>query len=235
MAGQVAASNVARWNGTSWSVLGSGTAADYQYPARVNALAVSGRDLYAGGDFTRAGSVAASYVARWNGSAWAPLGAGMYGGGFSVNALAVSGSNLVAGGSFTRAGTNSANRVALWDGGNWSPMGSGMNEGVMALAVSGARLYAGGMFTTAGGEVSAYMARASLPFVPLLSIRRSGPQITISWPSVDASGFALEQTLAFGGPASWVASPASVTNDGMNNSVTVPASNHAQYFRLRQP
>ena len=59
----------------------------------VFALAVSGTNLYAGGDFTRAGGLTANYIAKWNGSAWSALGSGMDG---DVYALAMSGSTLYA-------------------------------------------------------------------------------------------------------------------------------------------
>ena len=42
----------------------------------VNALAVSGTNLYAGGCFTTAGGVPANNIAKWNGSAWSALGRG---------------------------------------------------------------------------------------------------------------------------------------------------------------
>ena len=44
---------------------------------RVNALAVSGTNLYAGGYFTTAGGVPANNIAKWDGSAWSALGSGM--------------------------------------------------------------------------------------------------------------------------------------------------------------
>ena len=43
----------------------------------VYALAISGSDLYAGGQFTTAGGNAANDIAKWNGSAWSALGEGM--------------------------------------------------------------------------------------------------------------------------------------------------------------
>src|SRR5205823_6515691 len=48
-AGGGLANNIAKWNGSSWTALGSGMN-DW-----VEALAVSGSDLYAGGNFTTAG------------------------------------------------------------------------------------------------------------------------------------------------------------------------------------
>ena len=107
-----------------------------------------------------------------------------------------------------------------------------------ALAVSGSDLYAGGYFTTAGGKVSPYIARAYLPTLPTLSIRRSSiPQggIMVSWPSADTASFALEQAATLAPPPSWVTNAASITDDGTNKSVTLPATNSAQFFRLRRP
>jgi trimeric autotransporter adhesin len=160
-AGGSAATNIAQWNGTSWSPLGSGLSGG-QYGSDVSALAVSGSTLYAGGFFTTAGSdTNANYIAQWNGSSWSGLGSGMNS---YVWALAVSGSTVYAGGDFTTAGSDTnANYIAQWNGSSWSALGSGMNSDVEALALSGSTLYAGGDFTTAGTNFSAYAALAYLP------------------------------------------------------------------------
>ncbi len=92
---------IAKWNGSSWSALGSGMDGD------VNALAVDVLgNLYAGGSFTCAGCMyaggSASRIAKWNGSNWSALGSGTN---YTVNALAFDTSgNLYAGGDFTTAG-----------------------------------------------------------------------------------------------------------------------------------
>src|SRR5439155_17091674 len=124
------------------------------------------------------------------------------------------------------------------DGSSWTALGSGMNGGVGALAVSGSDLYAGGGFTTAGGKASAYIARAYLLTLPTLSVLRSStPQggIMVSWPSADTASFTLEQAGTLAPPASWVTNAASITADGTNKSVTLPATNSPQFFRLRRP
>ncbi len=67
-AGGSAASCIAQWNGSSWSALGSGMsgAGSDGYGPAVYALAVSGSTLYAGGDFTTAGTNASAYAAMAN-------------------------------------------------------------------------------------------------------------------------------------------------------------------------
>jgi hypothetical protein len=152
--GYVLANNIAKWDGSAWTTLGSGMDSS----SEVKALAVSGTNLYAGGDFTTAGGTPAKYIAKWNGSAWSALGTGIG----DVRALAVSGTNLYAGGLFTTAGGVTANQIAKWDGSAWSALGSGisgMNSAVYALAVSGTNLYAGGWFTMAGGTAANNIAK----------------------------------------------------------------------------
>jgi hypothetical protein len=99
------ANYIAQWNGSSWSALGSGMGGGDGNGPYVFALAVSGNTLYAGGSFTTAGGNAATNIAQWNGSSWAPLGSGMNN---LVSALAVSGNTLYAGGDFTTAGGKAA-------------------------------------------------------------------------------------------------------------------------------
>ncbi len=118
-------------------------------------------NLYAGGGFVAAGGVGASRIARWDGSAWHPLGSGMN---HWVYALAVDGQgNLYAGGDFTTAGGVDANHIARWDGNAWHPLGSGVEGAyptVWALAFDGqGNLYVGGNFTSAGDQHARNIAR----------------------------------------------------------------------------
>jgi hypothetical protein len=136
---------------------------------------------------------------------------------------------------FTNAGGGAANCIAKWDWSSWTAPGSGLDNRVLALAASGSDLYAGGAFTMAGGKVSAYIARAYLLPLPSLSVLRSGTDVKVSWPSAYSNDFALEQAAALAAPASWVPNSASVSDDGTNRWVTVPATNSTQFFRLRRP
>jgi hypothetical protein len=225
-AGGNAANSIAKWDGSNWTALGSGM------DNNVLALAVSGTNLYAGGDFTTAGGTAANYIAKWDGSRWSALGSGMNG---SVKALTLSGGALYAGGSFTNAGSARANYIAQWNGSSWSSLGSGMNGDVQALAVFSSALYVGGRFTTAGRTVSYFIAYAQFPPPPALSVRRSGTNVIVSWPSVGTAGFALEKAAALTPPAMWVPNTATITDDGTNKWVTLPATNRSQFFRLHSP
>ncbi len=151
--GDTTANNIAVWNGSSWSPLGSGA------NDRVLALAVSGNTLYVGGAFTSIGGVPANRIAAWNGSSWSAVGNGMGG---NVDALAVSGVDVFAGGDFTQVCGNAAcnsgntmvNNIVMWNGSSWSALGNGVNSGVLALAVSGSTVYAGGGFTQVCGNAT---------------------------------------------------------------------------------
>ena len=150
-AGGSAANNIAQWNGSSWSALGSGIGGVSSGYPNLNGLAVSGDTLYAGGYFTTAGGSAANNIAQWNGSSWSALGSGFA----PVYALAVSGSTLYVGGD--------SGLIEQWNGSSWSAFGN-VNNAVWALAASGGTLYAANYFTNAGGTNMYYdVAEANLP------------------------------------------------------------------------
>lgn len=175
VAGGVTAFNIARWDGVAWSTVGFGmSGGNPQTSTTVQALAVfddrlgDGPMLYAGGNFTTAGGVPASRIAKWNGVSWAPVGTGMNN---TVLALKVfddgtgAGPALYAGGVFTIAGGVTVNRIAKWNGTTWLPLGTGLNGVVNALAVfddgsgGGPALYTGGRFTSIAGAPANRIAR----------------------------------------------------------------------------
>ncbi|MCB2407572.1 T9SS type A sorting domain-containing protein [Hymenobacter sp. BT178] len=145
--GNTAARNIAKWDGTSWSALAGGTNRGTGIGVNALALAANG-DLYVGGTFTLVGNLAANRIAKWNGTAWSSLGAGVNN---TVLALALDGTDLYVGGSFTQAGGSPANRIAKWSGSSWSALGAGVNDNVNALAVNPMGVYVGGRFSQAGG------------------------------------------------------------------------------------
>ena len=74
-AGGVAASNVAQWDGISWSALGAGT--DGSVNALISYDDGTGRSLYVGGDFQFAGGESRPYIAKWDGTQWSDVTGGM--------------------------------------------------------------------------------------------------------------------------------------------------------------
>jgi hypothetical protein len=228
MAGGMPASHIAKWNGSSWSVLGLGMSS-YPYPdysASVNALAVSGTNLYAGGEFSTAGGVPANHVANWDGSTWSALGSGMNG---EVFALVASGTDLYAGGLFTMAGGVPAKYITKWDGSTWSALGSGvnalgsgMNIVVEALAATGTDLYAGGRFTTAGGVPANYIAKWDGSAWSALGSGMNGEVVALAASGTDLYAGGLFTT-AGGVPANYIAkwngSTWSALGSGMNQPV----------------
>lgn len=147
-AGGVSANNIAAWNGTSWSALGSGMD-DWIF-----ALTTYNGELIAGGSFNSAGGTAAKRIASWDGTSWSDLGLGTSSILSSVSALTVFDNKLIAGGFFDSVGGVASNHIAAWDGTSWSGLGSGMNSSVGELYVRGGTLIAGGPFTTAGGNTA---------------------------------------------------------------------------------
>lgn len=111
-------------------------------------LAVHEGLLYAGGEFTIAGTELVNHVAAFDGASWLPLGTGTDGRVFCFEEFQ---GDLIAGGEFYRADGMAVGFIARWDGTNWYPLGSGVNGGVRALLKFGDKLAVGGDFTWAGG------------------------------------------------------------------------------------
>jgi len=158
---------IAKWDGSAWSALGGGA------QNTVNALAVSGSDVYVGGAFTSVYSSGTTPVdgtlriAKWNGSAWSALGGGAQN---QVQAIAVNGSDVCVGGQFSSvysSGTTpvtGTGYIAKWDGSAWSAIGSGVNGLVLALALGTAEPAPGAV----RDRGDAPMARAAQAAVPAL-------------------------------------------------------------------
>ncbi|MBI3848096.1 MAG: hypothetical protein HY292_25960 [Planctomycetes bacterium] len=166
-AGGVAANNIARWDGATWSALGDGVDSDVSDMVAFDDG--SGPAVFVSGSFSHAGGVAANLIAKWNGTEWSalPSEVGSPGSYNTVLTLEVfddgRGPALYATGSFRTAGGIDAQGIARFDGTSWSPLGGGLNFGGQALAVfddgSGPALFAGGGFTLAGGVPASYLAK----------------------------------------------------------------------------
>jgi hypothetical protein len=176
-------SYIDKWNGTSWSslgttsILGSSVLALEKYSSGV---AVGGAFNYIynwnGTSLSSIGYIGANTraftldgsgnlyqggdndkVEEYSGSSWSAIG-GLFSA--SIYSLVEYNGDLYAGGHFTsvNGGGTTANYIAKWNGTTWSAVGSGMNANVNALIVFNGNLYAGGNFTTAGGTSAKYIA-----------------------------------------------------------------------------
>ncbi|MCC5806949.1 MAG: hypothetical protein JJU00_11540 [Opitutales bacterium] len=153
------ATNVAVFDGESWSALGSGVGTRFGPP---RAIAAYGDDIIVGGDFEEAGQVAAANLARWDGESWHEFGGGANG---SVNALLAAGEYLYAAGDFSVIGGIEAQGVARWDGTAWHPLGTGLislhgpaARQVNALLGTREGLFVGGSFASSGRKLANNLA-----------------------------------------------------------------------------
>jgi hypothetical protein len=154
-AGGVAANNIARWNGSTWQPLAQGLE-EIAWDADVRALAVYQNELWATGTFHVAGGQPCNGLAKWNGTAWTPVGAGLVSsatGNPAGHALRVVGSDLVLAGEFTAVNGVACNRIARWNGTAWSPYGPGFDGAVSSVEVHGGQLVAAGSYSFSGASV----------------------------------------------------------------------------------
>jgi hypothetical protein len=151
-AGTIGVGRIARWSGTNWYGVCSNASNGIEGYG-VYAVAVSGSDVYVGGQFSRAGTLQTYNFAKWTASGWVDVG-GVGGVSNAVYAITVSGSNVYVGGNFIQVGGSVlANYIACYNGSTWAALGTGLNNEVHAIAVDGSgKVYAGGMFTQAGGS-----------------------------------------------------------------------------------
>lgn len=130
-AGGIPTGPIARWDGTSWSPVGS-----IYLQNRVQTMLVYdeglGSSLYVGGRFLPSGGFDAKGVARWDGTAWHPASAGLELLENGVLTLVVhdagGGPAIYAGGFFwfTEHGFNGPRYFARWNGQLWEPVGGGV-------------------------------------------------------------------------------------------------------------
>jgi hypothetical protein len=114
-AGGLLANRVARWDGSTWSALGSGL--NHWTFSMCVFDDGSGPALYASGDFTTAGGVPASRIARWDGTSWSAMGGGLDEHGWSMDVFddgSGPGPALYVGGVFGRAIDTGDSNLARW-------------------------------------------------------------------------------------------------------------------------
>lgn len=176
-AGAEEALGLAKWDGAAWSAPWGGVTS---FGSAGSVLAVSFESecsatssFYAGGTFDTVvgpggATTDADGVAYWDGTAWSPLGRGVFGG---VSAFAQTEEGVYVGGTFAEVfqpegGRLRVGSIARWDGAGWEALGEGLRLGgglgqpiVFALDTQDdGRVVVGGWFAAAanagGGEVA---------------------------------------------------------------------------------
>lgn len=146
---------VAAWDGEAWQPLATTITG---FSPTVFALTSfndgSGDKLYAAGRFDTINGVNARLVARWNGTSWSAVGAGLVPNASTsdISALVVfddgNGAALYAGGYDFRPNGGTSSSVVKWNGTNWTRVGQAIGGRVTTLRVfddgGGPKLYAGG-------------------------------------------------------------------------------------------
>ena len=220
--------NIARYTGGTWYALDHNGLNYIMYG--VCALAVSGSDLYVGGEFTQTKDSAVTnlnHIAWYSGGAWLPLAHD--GLNYIVYALVVMGSDLYVGGYFDQPkdGTvTGLNNIARYSGSTWSALAhNGLNGPVHALAVSGSDLYVGGYFTqTADGTVTNLnqIAKWGTPVTPPSSVSLGGPATGTAYSTIPFSATVSPGSATTPITYTWQASGQSlVTHTGGGTSDTI--------------
>jgi hypothetical protein len=186
--GGAIANGIARQVGSGWQSLGGGVSGTTPTASfQVSAIAqLSEGDLVATGRFAFAGGVAATNIARWNGSTWSPLGTGISGSlpngslatGYSIAVLP--NGDLIAAGSFTIAGGAAARSVARWNGAQWSAMGSEIDGTVYkVLAMPEGDIIAVGSFSLPGAPFVAAARWNGSQWLPLVTSGQTPSGLTL--------------------------------------------------------
>ena len=143
-AGGVPAGGAAVWDGARWTSLGEGLAGQFGAPS-VEAFAVIGGDVYAAGNFVGSDGRPMENVARFDGTDWQPVGAGLPG--LFVQDMRAIGDALVAVGHFEIDGEETT--LAGFVDGAWRAFPSATDDLVMAIEPRPEGLYLGGPFINA--------------------------------------------------------------------------------------
>ena len=158
-AGNTVAANIARWDGRRWHRVGTGA------NARVNVLHIEGEYLYAGGNFSIAGDIPVSRLARYHigQKRWEDIGHQFDGRQARIEAIASDDTYLYLGGVFETVDNRPASNIIRMDkqslqvspmlegldGYSFEEGGSSQVEGVRTIIVQGSDVIVGGTITQA--------------------------------------------------------------------------------------
>ena len=134
----------------SWSPLGSGI------DGTINTMTEYNGELYAGGQFVKAGNVTVSNIAKWDGKKWSSVLTGVNG---AVYALCVYNNELYVAGYFSFSGKDTMTNISKWNGKTWMPVGKGIYGKVYTMAVYNNELYVAGQFSKVGDIATSNIAK----------------------------------------------------------------------------
>jgi hypothetical protein len=149
--------NIASWNGTTWSSLGTGGANGGVYRMALN---VAKTILYIAGDFTTVGGVSANRIAQYTiaTNTWAAVGntTNITSQSLSIGVAASGNIYLGTNSPWTTAEGQLCNRIAKYDlaTGYWIPLKTGINSlSFGSIITNSTTLYVVGFLTNADGVV----------------------------------------------------------------------------------
>lgn len=157
-----AVNSIIKWNGTKYDSLDIGIR-NGSSTGTINTMIVQNSNLYVAGNFTTAGTVAASSVAKWNGSAWSALNGDVIrfnksAATANITAMVFVGNDLYIAGRFDSIGTKPMWHLAKWNGTQWDSVSlafKGNSSGIADMAVDkSGRLYVVGNFNSLGGDAN---------------------------------------------------------------------------------
>ncbi len=147
----MAANKIAKWDGSSWTAIGSGIT------GVIYTMTVYDNKLFIGGSFNISG-IASEHIAYWDGSSWNAVGAGFSQFG-RVYCFAIYNNKLIIGGFFEEGDGNPGNYIAQWDGSSYSSLGEGitgepvfLSRSVYAMEAYKGELWVGGDFSGVGAD-----------------------------------------------------------------------------------
>ena len=151
---------VAKWNGKTWSQLGTGSNALNANGIIYSLATDKTGNIYAAGRFSDSiiNYTGHPYVAKWNGSNWSELGTGanaLNPNGYIKTIMTDSLGNVYAAGSFINS--NGYYYVAKWNGTTWSELGTSgntLNANLEIISMTmdhSGNIYAAGSFTDGNG------------------------------------------------------------------------------------
>lgn len=192
--GGTSANSIARWDGMSWSALGSGVRRQYAggntFEGSVYDVEVSGDLIYVAGEFNRAGPTSVSSVAVWDTTtqSWADVAGGVQA--FNdepgtVESIALDGADLYVTGNFSLAQNSavalSVANVARFNGTFWEDLPDANEDvvgvfGRQVIVVGGNPYVVGGPYVSfrEDGDWSAVDVETFVPYVALSSIAYLG-------------------------------------------------------------